>query len=53
MPFDLEPYCDHGRVRPVCFRKKIVGLVVANAQMIEQEDVPHAEFTAELSHLSQ
>lgn len=28
------------------------GLVVANAQVIGQGDVPQAEFAAELSHLS-
>lgn len=34
-----------GRVPP--------GLVIANAHVIGQEDVPEAEFAAQLSHLSQ
>lgn len=29
------------------------GLVIANAQVIGQDDVPEAEFAAHLSHLSQ
>lgn len=44
LPDGTRQHMVHGSVKP--------GLVVANAQVIGQDDVPRAEFSAVLSHLS-
>ncbi len=44
LPDGTRQHMVQGSVQP--------GLVVANAQVIGQDDVPHAEFASVLSHLS-
>lgn len=44
LPDGTRQHMVHGSVQP--------GLVVANAQVIGKDDVPHAEFASVLSHLS-